>query len=226
MHQRIPCCVLRALRSDLWHRVCMIAPIRIVLVSGLLSTALAFSLATPAQAADADPASITVTRDGTDGIELSSAALIAAVGDTFTVVNTTDAAVDVFDVFGSITAAGTACPSTAKCAVPAGTSQVFVITELGSIAIENQGRPGTGVIVTMTFRGFPPPPDVLQQVGRPAAGCSSFSDPSLNWAGVEAGGWSESWAMWVNGGSGGPVCTRTLSFSVNLNRWIVRATPV
>jgi len=214
-----------AASGNFWHVVAMFVKRRTAIMSAVIAIALAIPLANSAQAADADPAIITATPDGI-GFTLSSAALVANTGDTFTLVNASGHLMDVFDVFGSVSANGTPCPSTAKCAVPDGTSQVFVITEVGSIAAERRGIAGTSVVITMSQRGPAPPPDLLQQVGRPAAGCASFSDPSLNWAGVEAGGWSESWAMWVNGGSGGPVCTRTLSFSVNLNRWIVRATPV
>lgn len=66
------------------------------------------------------------------------------------------------------------------------------------------------------------PADEIQQVGQPAAGCENLSLPSLDWAGVSSGGWSPSWAEWVNGGRGGPVCTRTLAYSLNTNTWFVR----
>lgn len=57
----------------------------------------------------------------------------------------------------------------------------------------------------------PGPGDVLQQVGMPADGCASVQYPTLDWAGVPSGGWSESWAAWANAGLGGKVCTRTLN---------------
>lgn len=57
----------------------------------------------------------------------------------------------------------------------------------------------------------PGPGDVLQQVGMPADGCASVQDPTLDWAGVPSGGWSETWAAWANDGLGGKVCTRTLT---------------
>jgi hypothetical protein len=43
----------------------------------------------------------------------------------------------------------------------------------------------------------------------------------LNWGGAGSGGWGNSWAQWANGGSGGPVCTRTLVYSNSSSRWIV-----
>lgn len=66
------------------------------------------------------------------------------------------------------------------------------------------------------------PHPIFQQFGKPASGtCDSVAPATLNWSGVTSGGWSESWAQWVNGGSGGAVCTRTLIYSTAQSRWIV-----
>jgi hypothetical protein len=66
------------------------------------------------------------------------------------------------------------------------------------------------------------PADVTQQFGRPIADtCNAAAPESLNWSGVSSGGWGESWAQWMNGGSGGPVCTRTLVYSTAQSKWIV-----
>lgn len=68
------------------------------------------------------------------------------------------------------------------------------------------------------------PAPVTQQVGMPASmTCSTFVDKSLNWAGVPDGGWTSSWAQWVNGGKGGAVCTRTLTYSTTQMRWVLTA---
>lgn len=56
------------------------------------------------------------------------------------------------------------------------------------------------------------PRDVLQQVGSPTGGCETVDDSTLNWAGVPSGEWRESWAQWSNGGLGGAVCSRTLTY--------------
>ena len=65
-------------------------------------------------------------------------------------------------------------------------------------------------------------PPVLQQFGKPASGtCNSVAPTSLNWSGVAGGGWSESWAQWVNNGNGGAVCTRTLSYDTSQSLWVV-----
>lgn len=66
------------------------------------------------------------------------------------------------------------------------------------------------------------PVPVLQQFAKPATGtCDDAAPASLNWAGVSSGGWGQSWAQWVNGGAGGPVCTRTLSYSQSAAAWTV-----
>jgi hypothetical protein len=69
----------------------------------------------------------------------------------------------------------------------------------------------------------PGPPDVLQQVVSPAAGCATFADASLNWGGAGSGGWGSSWAQWANDGKGGAVCTRTLRFDATLRHYVVQA---
>lgn len=66
------------------------------------------------------------------------------------------------------------------------------------------------------------PPGVQQQVGRSeTATCDEDGPVDLNWAGVGPGGWSESWAGWMNGGAGGFVCTRTLVYSTSQAKWVV-----
>jgi len=69
-----------------------------------------------------------------------------------------------------------------------------------------------------------PPADVVQQVGLVETGgdCSRFTRDDLNWAGVPGDGWGQTWALWLNDGQGGVVCSRTLGYSQSLGRWIVR----
>jgi hypothetical protein len=67
------------------------------------------------------------------------------------------------------------------------------------------------------------PPDVLQHVGLPMSGnCADVDDSTLNWAGVSTGGWTPSWAQWMNDGSGGAICGRTLYYAPS-GRWAVRS---
>ena len=86
---------------------------------------------------------------------------------------------------------------------------------------------------TLAIRGFiavgqssssdSAPPDVLQHVGLPKSGsCADVDDSMLNWAGVNSGGWTPSWAQWINEGSGGAICGRTLYYAPS-GRWAVRS---
>lgn len=66
------------------------------------------------------------------------------------------------------------------------------------------------------------PAPVIQQFSRPATGtCTAAAPASLNWSGVASGGWGESWAQWMNSGTGGAVCTRTLVYSTAQSEWVV-----
>jgi hypothetical protein len=66
------------------------------------------------------------------------------------------------------------------------------------------------------------PAPIVQQFGKPVIGtCAAAAPESLNWSGVANGGWGESWAQWINAGSGGAVCSRTLVYSNAQGRWIV-----
>lgn len=66
------------------------------------------------------------------------------------------------------------------------------------------------------------PAPVVQQFGKPIFGtCDDAAPSTLNWANVSSGGWGESWSQWMNGGTGGSVCTRTLVYSTAAARWVV-----
>jgi hypothetical protein len=66
------------------------------------------------------------------------------------------------------------------------------------------------------------PAPVMQQFGKMTPGtCDAVAPESLNWSGVASGGWTQSWAEWVNSGTGGAVCTRTLVYSSSQSRWVV-----
>jgi len=63
---------------------------------------------------------------------------------------------------------------------------------------------------------------VLQQLPAPDTGSCDLIVTTYDWGGASTGGWSRSWAQWVNDGRGGPVCTRTLVYSNALRHWIVQ----
>ena len=88
------------------------------------------------------------------------------------------------------------------------------------IAVPN--AEATTVIDTLTVTNAPvapahadgstPQPIVgLQQVGVPASGdCADVPASVGHDQGFPIGGWSKTWANWINNGTGGPVCTRTV----------------
>jgi hypothetical protein len=128
----------------------------------------------------------------------------------FYVVTTTDSQ------FGSITITFT------------GTNSTIATFGLGSTSpnrmdwvVTYAGSGGGGGSSDSTASSSTPNP-IFQQFGRPASGtCDAAAPATLNWSDVASGGWSESWAEWMNAGSGGAVCTRTLIYSTEQSRWIV-----
>lgn len=114
--------------------------------------------------------------------------------------------------------------------------QVTLGSALGSVASaikvnETAGPRNTTWTVTIGSDGGGPstdsplatiPASIIQQFGKPAVGtCADAATADLNWPGLASGGWGESWAQWMNGGTGGAVCTRTLVYSNAQVRWIV-----
>jgi len=62
----------------------------------------------------------------------------------------------------------------------------------------------------------------IQQFAMPETGtCDEAQPEGLNWGGVASGGWSDSWAQWMNDGEGGEVCTRTLIYNTSKAAWEV-----
>lgn len=95
-----------------------------------------------------------------------------------------------------------------------------------SCATRNGGFPTLSIFSLADRSGDDPaqaPPPIIQQVGRlPSQQCSDLAIPSLDWAGVSPGGWTESWAEWAVPVTGGPVCTRELFYDSPRSRWAVR----
>jgi len=124
----------------------------------------------------------------------------------------------------------------ADCEIPAGSSKTFTIlpaTVAQTVQFNDSGSMFANTISTMTVTyrqtpapqgatSVPTPASILQQVGQPPSGrCTEVTSDEHNWGGVGHGGWSESWAQWMNSGNGGAVCTRTLVYSSNLGTWTV-----
>jgi len=95
--------------------------------------------------------------------------------------------------------------------------------DLLSLSLNNAIGPLQGDVIYMQLPGTglagSGPPDVLQQVGVPPSGqCLDVDDSDASFLGF-VGGWSKSWAEWINEGAGGGVCTRTLSYHAGTGQW-------
>jgi hypothetical protein len=195
----------------------------VVAALGLSAGALSLTAA-PAHAA----ALGTVTYNGTS---VSPTTLNGQVGDTFTFNNTTGSNGSLRNAGGTVSIAGTSCTVTSSvpdCPIFANTSYTVTITQPGQIEFWTGALVGTittgtgGGSSSSTSSSTSSPAPVVQQFGKPASGtCTDAAPADLNWGGASSGGWSESWAQWMNGGSGGAVCTRSLQYSAARGTWSV-----
>lgn len=200
----------------------------------VLATALAL-VGHAAPAAAVSSATVVIS----SGFAVTPSTVSLAAGDTLTIQNDSFSGLSVVNGTGQIqsqmsstncASAGASSPA-ASCPLTSGPSATsFNVMATGTVLIYRYA-PGATVIATVTIgsgggggtssgSAVSAPPPIIQQVGMPSGGCSAVVDADLNWAGVAAGGWGQSWAQWANGGNGGPVCTRTLSYSVAADRWV------
>ena len=117
---------------------------------------------------------------------------------------------------GSTVKVGTA--GTTTTALPSGTYRLDLYDSTGGGIVLDS------IVATISnSAGSSLAPDpVLQQFGKPASGtCEDAAPVTLNWGGSGSGGWGESWAQWMNGGTGGFVCGRTLVYSSSRGAWTV-----
>lgn len=210
---------------------------RRTLIAALLAvglTAVGLTIASPAQAATANPSTIYVpafgggcghlasfwTGPGMTGTRLLpnvGAGLEGATGDTVTVVN--ECSIAIYVDTGSLGAGQ-------RILQAAGTTATYAITNNGPLfeVASDQNLvttiiAKTGVSGTSPSSGVGPDP-VLQQFGKPATGtCDEAQPEGLNWAGVSSGGWGVTWSEWVNGRQGGYVCSRWLVYRSGV--WVV-----
>ena len=135
--------------------------------------------------------------------------MMANPGDTFTVHNGTGFAglfqiqKDGVGVSGTVTVAS---DNAASMTAP---------SALGSYTIQFTGGSDPAMSLTVTndpiTRSDAQPVVGLQQVGVPASGdCADVPVSVGHDQGFPIGGWSKSWANWINNGTGGAVCTRTV----------------
>ena len=165
------------------------------------------------------------------GPSTTSATVTGEINDTFTFSFTPSDSGSVRNDTGSVKEGATVCGVTGgipNCFWnPGPTTKVLTITQVGRIAVWTSvfkgyitiNGSGGGVTNSSEIQG---PQPIMQQFGKPAQVSCNIAQPAgLNWAGVPSGGWSESWAQWVNGGRGGAVCARTLSFNNSIGRWVL-----
>lgn len=185
-----------------------------VLAAGA-AVAATLMVASPAHAATLDIGDACTTLPGDSTFNMT-----AAPGETITLVHSTDCVDGNVPLVSSpITKVGIyeyvvdsdATPQTIIYAIVLGKTGGFLEYVVINLTI-SAGTGGGGV-----------PDDIIQQVGRPAAGCADLDVPTANWSGVAAGGWGPSWAWWVNDGQSAPVCTRTLGYSTTSGGWFVRS---
>lgn len=143
------------------------------------------------------------------------------VGDTFTATRGTSVTCNAFNyeidgTSGIVTTADSRLSS-------AGT--VFTIVGSGTFNIlRGAGFPSFTITIVASapvVSAAETPSDLFQSIALTgsASACASVTRPDLDWSGVDSGNWTQSWAMWPNGGTGGPVCNRVLWFDSNASRW-------
>jgi len=179
-------------------------------LSALVATAatvlVVIGMASPARAADSGmdcstPSSITPNPQ--------PIAVATTVGATYTIQNTNSTSCLIAPGGGA-----TSHVSWTSFTGQSGSGRVWTYT----FTITSGGGGGGGSSSSSSASSAPAP--IFQQFGKPASGtCAEAASDSLNWSGVASGGWSESWAQWMNGGTGGAVCTRTLVYSTSQGAW-------
>lgn len=178
-------------------------------------------LATSAHAANQG---ITVTCSGGAPV-FSPSAISVGVADTVTLLNSTGGNLNITNGPSGTGLSWTGGPTWANT-----TSKVLTVTSTSGTGVDIVGPAGCSGTSTLSFgsgsgdttAAVSAPAPIFQQFGRPVTGsCEAAAQASLNWSGVASGGWSESWAQWMNGGNGGAVCTRTLVFSTSTGAWTV-----
>jgi len=187
-------------------------------------------LAHPASAA-ASPSTITLTCTGAGqgpySLTLSNSSVSLSSGDSFTLTNTSGTTMNVTLPNGASFASGGS-------PLLDNASATITATASGSVFIQGAGAQAGGFCVFSSrslglslgggggASSSSSPTPVIQEFGNPPGRSCDAAQPSgLNWAGVTSGGWAQSWSRWMNGGTGGFVCTRTLVYSTAQEKWVV-----
>lgn len=171
-----------------------------------------------AQAASATPAALTMQIYCSSWTQSGSAAVTVtgAVGDTFTAMKASNclSAINIVGTTGIVT--------TTSGDVGYPTPSSFTIVGPGTFTIDGFYDLTITVVVTpsVASSSSASPDDLFQSISLGSVpSCASVTRPDLDWSGVASGNWTQSWAMWPNGGAGGAVCNRVLWFDSNTSRW-------
>ena len=189
----------------------VVRALKILVAAGVVAVA-GLGTSAPAIAA-ANPSIVSVTcvgpGGGCDASKFSAPSIIANPGDRFTVYNGT--------TFAGLFYIGSSVAPTQTVAVANGLSgSMTAPSAVGSYTLSWSGSGGPSIPLTVTndpIAPAPPPVPIigLQQVGVPASGdCADVPVSVGHDQGFPIGGWSKSWANWINNGTGGAVCTRTV----------------
>jgi len=147
----------------------------------------------------------------------SAGSVTANPGDAFTVHNAiTNSGVE-FQILSQQTpgffggAVDVAPSASASMTAPSAVGTYILVVFLNNRPLELGDIPLT--VTNDPIAPAPPPVPIigLQQVGVPASGdCADVPVSVGHDQGFPIGGWSKSWSQWINNGTGGAVCTRTV----------------
>jgi hypothetical protein len=184
--------------------------LKILVAAGVVAVA-GLGTSVPALAA-VNPSIVSVTCDSCVLPSVYAVSIVANPVDTFTV------------HAGTATTATFELESQSVSVGPNQSASMTAPSAVGSydFAIFVNGSFADSVVIQLTVTNDPvapahadgstPQPIVgLQQVGVPASGdCADVPVTVGHDQGFPIGGWSKTWANWINNGTGGPVCTRTV----------------
>ena len=187
--------------------------LKIVVAAGVVAVA-GLGTSAPAIAA-ANPTIVSVTCPSPCfSADVSARSIVANPGDTFTVhVGTGITATFKIESQSVSVGANQSASMTAPSAVGSYDLEIDVRGGFFDLQIEKLPVTVTNAPVAPAHAdGSTPQPIVgLQQVGVPASGdCADVPASVGHDQGFPIGGWSKTWANWINNGTGGPVCTRTV----------------
>ena len=188
--------------------------LKILVAAGVVAVA-GLGTSAPASAA-ANPTIVSVTCNDPNvctAAVWSAGSLIANPGDAFTVHNGVSNFGSTFTILkdgASLQAVDVAPSAAASMTAPSAVGD-YTLRYTGIGSADGYSIPLTVTNDPIAPAPLPKPVVGLQQVGVPASGdCADVPVTVGHDQGYPVGGWSKSWSQWINNGTGGPVCTRTV----------------